>query len=478
VAALSVAALAGCADGTAPGGAEAPPNIVLLISDDQDWRELGFMGTDAVRTPHLDRLARQGTVFSQAHLPMSRCRPTLASFVTGQWPHASGLYYAYGSGRLDAAHPLPALLRDAGYATFVGGKWWEGDAAAAGFTDGDGNGSNTFVRRDQDDALEFVARHAGRRPMFLWWAPKIPHLPHDPPRELAAAFESADVTVPPWVGERDRGSYVEYERASWAMEAWLDRAAGELLHAFAEHGLLESTVFVFLIDNGWTNGLPSKGTPYENGVRTPVVVTGAGRVAAGRLLDGLTSTLDLFPTLLDLAGVPVPEGAGGRSWAAALRPGEAAGADAPAADAGTAAADSSWRRETLCGAIYPGFASEGNRPQADVYALYAREGDWKYVLWLQDLEHSENQDRLRIPVPAHDFPERRAGSEELYHLGADPAELRNRAAEPELAGRVERMRGQALEWWTGTGGKPLEGEPGRTLRRMGLGRYAAERKSG
>jgi uncharacterized sulfatase len=458
--------------------------VVLLISDDQDWRELGFMGTDAVRTPNLDRLAREGTVFAQAHLPMSRCRPTLASFLTGQWPHRSGQYFAYGPGTLKAEHPLPALLRDAGYATFAGGKYWEGDPREMGFTEGDGSGATTFVRRDQEDALSFVDRHAGRRPMFLWWAPKIPHLPHDPPPELAAVFAGAEVTVPPWVSERDRTSYVEYERMSWAMEAWLDRAVGDLVDRFRERGQLENTVFVFLIDNGWTNGLPSKGTPYENGVRTPVVVTWPGRVAAGGFLNGLTSTLDLYPTILDLAGVPVPPGADGRSWAPFL--GAAAGAADPGAASDPGAdgtpgrespAASPWRG-TLAGAVYPGFANPDDpRPEANVYALYARENDWKYVLWLQDLKESENQDRLRIPVPAHDFPERRAGAEELYDLDADPAELKNRAAEPDQSERLRRMRRQALDWWRATGGPPLDGEPGRTLRRMGLGDYSPPSQS-
>lgn len=466
VALALAAASVGCAERAPQPRAELDrPNLVLLISDDQDWRELGFMGTPTVRTPNLDRLAREGTVFAQAHLPMSRCRPTLASFLSGQWPHRSGQYFAYGKGELRAPDALPALLRDAGYETFVGGKYWEGDPRRLGFTAGKGDGSNTFVRKGQNGAFAFLDRWAGRRPMFVWWAPKIPHLPHDPPAELKAIFRKADVPVPSWITPEHRDSYVKDQRLAWAMEAWLDEAEGELVDRLDALGQLGNTVFVFVIDNGWVNGLPSKGTPYENGVRTPVIVTWRGRLDGGRFLDGLTSTLDIYPTLLELAGVPVPSGADGRSWVPFLWPGAEAGAASP------------WR-DTLCGATYPAFATKGDqRAERDVYALYTREGPWKYVLWLQDITEAENQNRLRIPEPDLDFPARPAGTEELYDLDDDPDELHDLAAEPEQAERVARMRGEALDWWKATGGKPFDGEPGETLRRMGLGAYSAASQS-
>ena len=121
-----------------PAGAAGEPNIVYIISDDQDFDHLGFMGHSLVHTPTLDRLASAGTVFTTAHLPMSRCHPTLASFLSGRWPHQSGIYYNYGEKQLEPKNSLPSLLKKAGYATYVEGKYWEGDPRAMGFTHGAG----------------------------------------------------------------------------------------------------------------------------------------------------------------------------------------------------------------------------------------------------------------------------------------------------------------------------------------------------
>ena len=121
---------------TLPAAEATRPNIVYIISDDHDYEHLGFMGNEFVHTPTLDKLARDGAVFTTAHLPMSRCHPTLASFLSGRWPHQSGIYYNYGTQKLSPKHSLPNLLKDAGYATYVEGKYWEGDPREMGFTHG------------------------------------------------------------------------------------------------------------------------------------------------------------------------------------------------------------------------------------------------------------------------------------------------------------------------------------------------------
>ncbi|MEO1836489.1 MAG: sulfatase-like hydrolase/transferase, partial [Akkermansiaceae bacterium] len=87
-------------------GAE-KPNIVYVISDDHDYEHLGFMGNKFVHTPTLDRMANDGAVFETAHLPMSRCHPTLASFLSGRWPHQTGIYYNYGEKKLSPENSLP-----------------------------------------------------------------------------------------------------------------------------------------------------------------------------------------------------------------------------------------------------------------------------------------------------------------------------------------------------------------------------------
>jgi len=114
------------------------PNIVYVISDDHDYEHLGFMGNEIVRTPNLDRLADEGTVFTTCHLTSSVCRPSLASLLSGRFPHQTGIYGNYhkanrkgnddivGEKMLSSHQSLPNLLKQAGYATYVSGKYWEG----------------------------------------------------------------------------------------------------------------------------------------------------------------------------------------------------------------------------------------------------------------------------------------------------------------------------------------------------------------
>ncbi|MEK6247698.1 MAG: sulfatase-like hydrolase/transferase, partial [Planctomycetales bacterium] len=218
------------------------PNIVFLISDDHDNEHLGFMGNETVHTPNLDQLALEGAVFTRAHLPMSRCRPTLGSFLSGRWPHQSGVYYNYGSRRLSTENSLPNLLKAVGYATYVEGKYWEGDPRSMGFTHGKGRTSDTFVRKGQDDLFDFIDEVGGKQPMFIWWAPRIPHTPHDPPEKYMALFNRQQIPVPNWIDTQRRESFLEKEHLSLAMEAWLDDAVGDLEDKLREKGLYENTL--------------------------------------------------------------------------------------------------------------------------------------------------------------------------------------------------------------------------------------------
>lgn len=415
------------------------PNIVFIISDDHDNEHLGFMGNGFVHTPNLDRLARAGTVFTRAHLPMSRCHPTLASFLSGRWPHQTGVYHNFGTKKLDPANSLPRLLRDAGYATYVEGKYWEGDPREMGFTHGKGRSADTFVREGQAELFEFIDEVGGRRPMFIWWAPKIPHLPHDPSQEHLALFDRNEIPVPAWIAEDRRESFLEKEHLSLAMEAWLDDGVGKLEEKLHEKGVHENTMFVFVIDNGWCNGLVSKGSPFEKGVRTPVFFSWPAGVKGGQRFDGLISTLDIYPTILGYAGAKTSPSAAGNS----LRP--------------MIEGEPTKGRERLFGAIYPAFVTENDeRPERDIYALYVREERWKYVFFLQDVVASRNRDYFRIQWIETDYPARKKGAEDLYDLHADPTERTNLAARPEHARRVAEMRRAVLAWWEETGGKPID----------------------
>ncbi len=416
-------------------GAERP-NIVLLISDDQDYEHFGFMGHAIARTPNIDQLAREGAVFTTAHLPMSRCHPTLASLLSGRYPHQSGIYYNFGSRPLRCENALPELLKQAGYATYCEGKYWEGDPRQLGFTHGRGKTAKTFVRQDQNELFGFLD-DIGETPFFIWWAPMLPHTPHNPPQRLLDKFQPKKFPIPDYIADENRQQFLKKEHRSYAMEAWLDEGVGALVEKITRLGKLDNTLFVFLVDNGWCNGLVSKGSPREKGVRTPVIFKWPSTIKP-QSTDGLISTLDVSATILAYAGVEIPSEYAGRS----LRPMLEHGQDLS--------------RDALFEAIYPAFATKNDeRPERDIYALSVRTRRWKYTLYLQDVRRSGNGKYFRIQSIATDYLNRDQGQEELFDLVDDPHELHDLAAQPNQKTRLSDLRRQVLQWWKATGGGPL-----------------------
>ncbi len=420
-----------------PAPKEPRPNIVLVISDDHDYEHLGFLGNERARTPTIDALARSGVVFPVAHVPMSRCRPSLAALLSGRWPHQTGIYDNETSRVLARSDSLPNLLKAAGYACFQGGKFWEGSQFSMGFLGPELVDAvfRHFVRDDQDELFAFIDEHGGERPLFLWWAPMLPHGPFDPPERHRAPFRDVEVPVPPWI-EGDPQEFVQAERTAFAMEAWLDEGLAALCAKLKEAGLYENTLVLFLIDNGYANGFPSKGSVFEKGLRTPVFACWPAKLAGGRTSDALVSTVDLYATILDYAGVAVPASAQGRSLRPALEGGKSS------------------VREALYGAVYRYRDRQGRvRVEKDVYAIYARTARWKYVLYLRDVQDPE---QFAILHPFAEFPARARGDRDLFDLDADPYEQRDLSADPAHAERMAELQAGILAWWRETGGGELD----------------------
>jgi len=414
--------------------ARARPNIVLLISDDQDYEQFGFMGHPVVETPALDTLAAQGTVFRRAYVP-PRCRPSLAVLLTGRWPHQNGITFNRGQAPLAAEGSLPNRLADAGYATFLGGKYWGKDHVAMGFQY-PAERNESFVREGQADLWAFLDEHAGKQPFFVWWAPSIPHTPHVPPNRHRRKYAKVPVEIPAWYQGKP-GRYRSAERLCYSMDAWLDEGVAELVERLSAAGELENTLFLFLVDNGWANGLVSKGSAFEKGVRTPLIVSWPGHVAGGQELEHLVDSVDVFPTLLDYAGLPIPEDLAGVSLRPWIENPELAG------------------RPAIYGAVYLQ-QRLNDRPEEDAYGLFVSTPEWKYIVYLQDVDGDVQNLTTGVIAP----PFRRGrGDEDLFHLSDDPYELTNLAADEAQAGRIEAFRAELLEWWRTSGGGPLELPP-------------------
>ncbi len=433
-----VSGLGACSDGGSgnsqgfDNNGAGPPNICLIISDDQDNAHFGFAGHPLAHSPNIDALAREGCVFTTLHTP-PRCRPSLAILLSGRWPHQSGIYANRHRRRLAPEGSLPNRLKRAGYATFGGGKYWEDGAAQMGF-DAPVKPDRGFGRVGQEDLFAFMDEHGGKKPLFVWWAPALPHTPHNPPQRCRTLFDSERIEVPDYLPNAAPALFRKYEHLSLAMGAWLDDELGSLLEAFKSRGLYDNTLFLFLIDNGWSNGLAAKGSPFEKGIRTPLVALWPGQTTTGKQLDALVESVDIYPTLLEAAGIDVPRDLPGQSFLKGLRGEPFQG------------------REVLYGAIYGRAATGEERPEQDAYALYARDARWKYIYYLNPVDE-QVWDIMQI-TPQRDMT-RSVGDEDLFDLAKDPNELVDLAEAVAQRERMDRMRAGAFEWWSESGGKKL-----------------------
>ncbi|MBA2227836.1 arylsulfatase [Thermogemmata fonticola] len=343
----------------------APPNLVLIISDDQGYGDLGCHGNPVLRTPHLDRLARQ-SVWLKNFYVSPVCSPTRASLLTGLYSYRTGVVDTYLGRALmrPQVRTLAEHLAQAGYRTGLFGKWHLGDnyplrPEDRGFHEtlwhlggglaqpsdppwvdprrayfdpvlqrngqevqGRGYCTDLFTR----SAIQFILRHKDR-PFFAYIAYNAPHAPFQVPPEGVQFYRQRDLTPrafpkigqPWWNGPKKLDT--EAIAAAYGMIENLDANIGRLLQTLHEHGLAERTLVVFLTDNGpggvrWNAGLRGrKGTVYEGGIRVPCYVCWPHRLKGGQVLEWPLAHIDLVPTLCELCGVPWREPCDGRSFA-------------------------------------------------------------------------------------------------------------------------------------------------------------------
>ncbi len=422
------------------GSSPSRPNIVFILADDLGWGDLSCYGNRRFHTPHLDRLAAQGTLFTQYYQAGSVCSPTRASLLTGRFPAELRIHGHLATpeqnakrdmpNQLDPAVPtLPRLLRAAGYTTIHVGKWHLGrsDKGGDGLKEygfdcaewidcrqGDRNLWSVAERPNAtaelvDSAVALIRRHRDQ-PFYcqLWF--HDPHAPLGPSPEQMKPFRRG---VPE--------GFTSPEMVYAATVVEMDRQIGRLLTALAEMDLERNTLVIFSSDNGpedieisnasWSafgSAGPLRGRKrslYEGGIRVPFVVRWPGQVPAGRVdRTSVVASVDLLPTLCTLAGAAVPDEA-----AAKVR-----GENATAALQGQA----DWGRRTPL--FWQWRFRVFNHPWNRCPQLAVREGPWKLLL---------NPDRSRV---------------ELYDISADPGEQNNVAGQrPEV---VEALAEKVLAW--------------------------------
>jgi N-sulfoglucosamine sulfohydrolase len=291
--------------------AQQPPNIILIIADDVGWNDLGCYGNQVVSTPNIDRIAREGMIFTNAFLTTSSCSPSRCSIITGRYPHNTGAAELH-TPLPESQIPFPLLLREAGYYTVQAGKSHFGKPALRCFDrayemeEGGVGGEERWVR-----CLQEIPSN---RPFFAWFAAVDAHRDwqHD---QYGVTPNPEQITVPPYLVDcpatrRDLGSYY-HEISRW------DHYIGEVQEELEQQGIAENTVIIIMSDNGMP--FPrAKTRLFDSGIKTPLIIRWPASVQPGMTSSALVSAVDIAPTIIDLAGIGMPEYFQGKSIKALL----------------------------------------------------------------------------------------------------------------------------------------------------------------
>ncbi|UCG58450.1 MAG: sulfatase-like hydrolase/transferase [Phycisphaerales bacterium] len=419
-------------------------NFVFIYIDDMGWKDLGFMGSRYYETPHIDRLARDGVVFTNAYANAPNCAPSRACLMSGQYTPRHGVYTVgtpeRGKARLRKLIPtpnkttldtdivtIPEALRSAGYTSACIGKWHLGTEAPyrpedQGFDVVVGRARRSHFTDDReyltdvltDEAVKFIgANRAG--PFFLYLSHFAVHTPIQAKPEIIEKYKAK--------APADGHNNPAYA----AMIESVDQSVGRVLGKLDESGIAENTVVFFFSDNGgYANATSveplrgSKGMLYEGGIRVPLIVCWPGKVTAGRSCDVPVIGVDFYPTILEMAGVAKPAGQtlDGESIVPLLM----------------------GKGRLSRKAIYWHFPAylepynERQRPWRATPASAIRQGDWKLIEFFED------------------------GRLELYNVADDISETDNLAAK--MPDKTGELHGALINWRKSVGAPvPTERNP-------------------
>jgi N-acetylglucosamine-6-sulfatase len=443
-------------------------NVIFILTDDHRHDALGFLKAQPwLETPQLDRLAREGAHFKNAFVTTALCSPSRASILTGAYAHKHRI--------VDNNTPIPkgtvffpSHLQKAGYRTGFFGKWHMGaetDEPKPGFDQwvsfrGQGvylpgpNGLNVNGKKvpqkgyitDEltDYALDWLRTLPKEQPYFMYLSHKAAHAEFEPAERHKGKYKDAKFVYPPTMaatGEmaQHRPMWVQNQRNSWHGVEYpyhsqldvgeyykkyaetlmgVDESVGRVLDGLAKRGELDSTLVIYMGDNGFAfgeHGLIDKRTAYEESMRVPLLAR-CPELFGGQTVNEVVANLDIMPTVLEAAGAPAPSGLDGKSWLPLVQ-----------------GAKTEWRKELLYEYYW-----ERNFPQTPT--THALRGDrYKFIRYqgIWDVD-------------------------ELYDLQEDPLESRNLIFREEHAGVVKQMREHLFDLLEETGGMniPLQRDRG------------------
>jgi N-acetylglucosamine-6-sulfatase len=442
-------------------------NIVFILTDDHRYDAMGFLKPQPfLETPHLDTLARDGVHFQNAFVTTALCSPSRASILTGKYAHQHKIV-DNNTAIPRGTQFFPELLQKAGYSTAFIGKWHmggESDAPQAGFDRwisfrGQGtylptaNGLNVDGKRvpqkgyitDEltDYAVDWISSRKKDQPYFLYLSHKAVHSEFIPADRHKGRYANATFvppkTMPPVSADSGRPLWAQNQRNSWhgvefpyhselALGDYykryaetllgVDDSVGRVLEALKQRGELDSTLVVYMGDNGFAfgeHGLIDKRTAYEESIRVPLLARCPELAKGGQTVKQVVANLDIMPTFLSAAGVETPRGLPGQSTLPLMR------GESPA-----------WR-DTLLYEYY----WERNFPQTPT--MFALRGDrYKYIHYYGIWD-----------------------SDELYDLSNDPLETTNLIYKPELQSTAREMNQKLFATLEQTGGMSITLYPDR-----------------
>jgi arylsulfatase A-like enzyme len=414
------------------------PNVVLILSDDQSYTDYGFMGHDHIETPHLDKLASESALFRRGYVPTALCRPALATLATGLYSHQNKITgngpantpgnkaHAQRTGKdprellisnIDEHGGLPHWLSKKGYVSHQSGKWWEGSYQRGGFTEGmtrgfpnpggrHGDAGLKIGRVGMEPVFDFIDRSVEKKkPFFIWYAPFLPHTPHNPPERLHKKYLAK--------GVHDR--VAKY----YAMCEWFDETCGALMNHIDKSGIGEDTLIVYVTDNGWIQtetgsyAIRSKRSPYEGGTRNPIMFRWKGTIPPAERPE-LCSSLDFVPTVLAAAGAKGPHDFPGLNLLPELKSGKKI------------------KRDVLFGESFAHDIADIENPQASLLYRWVIRGHDKLLL-----TYDGAPGKMRYPP--------QGGEPQLFDLKKDPSEKANLAKKnPE---RVKELSALLDGWY-------------------------------
>lgn len=424
------------------------PNVVFLLIDDLRHNALGCMGDKIVQTPNIDRLAKEGVLFKNMFVTTSICAVSRATYLTGQWMRRHGIQdFATGISETAWKNTYPAQLRAAGYHTGFVGKYGVGNekvtkakGADFDFWRGEGGQAGKFFIEPNDptrthktakmgnDALSFLTTAPKDKPFSLSISFNAVHArdhekrEYEPDSRDEGLYDGIEIPLPKLATDEAFKRLPEFVQKSEGRRRWewrfdepqkaqdilhdyyrlitgVDREIGRLLATLEQQKLLENTIIIFAGDNGYAladRGMADKWYAYEEDMRVPLIIRDPRlpQQRRGQTVDAMVLNVDVAPTMLDLAGIPVPAAMQGSSLKSLLE--------------GETPQD--WRSEFF----YEHHSVKDRIPPSEA----VRTQRWKYIRWME-------------PNPL---------VEELYDLETDPLEEHNLIADAKHAATLKELR--------------------------------------